>query len=119
MRKIYEVTANGSTVYNGEDEARAERTRTEWRIRGYRVELTSVEVSDSATPAVELEADPVEIQKLRAMVEHIHSHADELALLIPSACFALETVAHLRGMERELLPMTTRMRAILAGKVKS
>jgi hypothetical protein len=64
--------------------------------------------------------DAAMAEKLRAMIEHIHAHADELAILIPSACFALESVAHLRGMERQLLPMTIRMRAILAGKaVKS
>jgi hypothetical protein len=53
MRTLYEVTANGSTVYNGEDEARAERTRTEWRIRGYTVELLTVDVPEiiEAEPA--------------------------------------------------------------------
>jgi hypothetical protein len=121
MRTLYEVTANGSTVYNGDDETKANQTRTNWRARGYKVEFLSVDVPDigDGEPA-ETPSDPDEVQKLRAMVEHVHAHADELAVLIPSACFALETVAHLRGMERQLLPMTIRMRAILAGKaVKS
>lgn len=46
MRTLYEVTANGTTVYNGDDETRANQTRTNWRTRGYTVELLTVEVPD-------------------------------------------------------------------------
>lgn len=61
MRTIYEVTANGSTVYNGTDEGEANRTRTNWKGRGYTVELLTVEVPDiiegtakEAAPAITL-----------------------------------------------------------------
>ena len=50
-----------------------------------------------------------------SIAAHIREHAEELAALLPSATFALETVAHLQGKERLLLPMTDRLRAILAG----
>jgi hypothetical protein len=126
MRTLYEVTANGSTVYNGDDETKANQTRTLWKGRGYTVEVTTVDVPDVIDAKAELPAerltgpDAEMAGKLRVMSEFIREHSDELALLIPSACFALESVAHLRGMEKQLLPMTIRMRAILSGKaVKS
>jgi hypothetical protein len=50
------------------------------------------------------------------IVENIRAKADQLAELLPSACFSLETVAHLRGLERELLPLTEALRAILNGE---
>lgn len=129
MRTLYEVTANGTTVYNGDDETRANQTRTQWKARGYTVEVLTVDVPDiiegkTETPAARLARLAVEndttAAKIRELSAHIRANAEELAILIPGACFALESVAHLRGMERQLLPMADRMREILAGKaVKS
>jgi hypothetical protein len=51
-----------------------------------------------------------------AVAMFIRGEADALAKLLPVMCFALETVAHSQGKERELLPLTDQLRAILAGK---
>ena len=280
MRTLYEVTANGSTVYNGEDETRAQQTRTNWKTRGYTVEVLTVEVPEIieaeptfavAEPAATLtrkealkivwrhthrdfrgrnfgtggsdkcvlilraggtcsvrprsadecrdrrqvtdrmarraaphregavmnrgkgfergglgvysckacghrtrytgaqsigselcedcweiagiynvhqdggdltgyaaeirercaritarggtlDSDALELLELikpktdpLAMADSIREHAPELAMLLPAACFALETVAHLQGQEKVLLPITEKLRAILAG----
>lgn len=53
MRTIYEVTVNGSPVYNGENAEKARATRDEWKKSGRVVEFLTVSAPDviDAQPA--------------------------------------------------------------------
>lgn len=59
-----------------------------------------------------------------AIAAAIRDNAERLAELLPSVVFTVESIAHLRGLERDLLPMCDAVRRLmgepmLANEVRS
>jgi len=73
-------------------------------------------------PAVETKSETKSTKgdtdaQLFTRATNIQQNAEELATLLPTLAFVVESVAHLQGKERDLLPLSDRLRAILAGNV--
>lgn len=58
------------------------------------------------------------ISELRQQLAALTAQRDALAAALAECAFVVETVAHLQGHERELLPMADRARALLEGLEK-